>query len=65
MLKKLNFDVIFKTILLFFIGYFLFLLTNIANQLKITSDIGRYQFHTDRDIIIDTKTGETQYANPK
>lgn len=65
MLKTLNFDVVFKTILLFLIAYFLFLLTNIAKQLKIPSDIGRYQFHTDKEIIIDTKTGETKYANPE
>ena len=57
MLRKLSFAVVFKTILILFIGYFLFLLTNIATTMRNNSEVGRYQFHNDRDLILDTKTG--------
>lgn len=56
-LSKINFDTLFKVILLVFITYFLFLLTKISMQLKDNSDVGRYQFHTDKPYLLDTKTG--------
>lgn len=64
-LSRISFDAIFKVILLVFIAYFLFLLNNIAEQLKDNSDIGRYQFHTDNPFILDTKTGVVKrYPRP-
>lgn len=54
---QITFDKVFKTILLILIGYFLFIMTEIANQLRINSDVGRFQF-IDRHHMIDTKTGE-------
>ena len=58
--RQLSFDTIFKTVLLLFIGYFLFLLTHIANTMRINTEVGGYQFHNDRVLIIDTKTGVTK-----
>ena len=58
--RQLSFDTIFKTVLLLFIGYFLFLLTHIANTMRNNNEVGRYQFHNDRVLIIDTKTGVTK-----
>jgi hypothetical protein len=62
MLRKLSFDTVFKTILILFIGYFLFLLTNIANTMRNNSEVGRYQFDKDGTYVIDTKTGKTKEA---
>lgn len=58
--KQLTFDIIFKTVLLLFIGYLLFLLTNIAMTTINNSEVGRYQFDKDGNYIIDTKTGKTK-----
>lgn len=64
-LSKISFDAIFKFILLVFIAYFLFLLTNIAKQLKDNSDIGRYQLDPDSPFMLDTKTGVVKrYPRP-
>lgn len=60
--KQLTFDTIFKTVLLLFIGYFLFLLTNIATTVRNNSEVGRYQFDKDGSYVIDTKTGKTKEA---
>lgn len=62
MLRKLSFDIVFKTILILFIGYFLFLLTNIATSMRNNSEVGRYQFDKDGSFVIDTKTGKTKEA---
>jgi len=62
MLRKLSFDIVFKTILALFIGYFLFLLTNIATTMCNKSEVGRYQFNDHGSRVIDTKTGETMEA---
>jgi hypothetical protein len=62
MLRKLSFDIVFKTILVLFIGYFLFLLTNIATTMRNNSEVGRYQFDKDGTHVIDTKTGKTKEA---
>jgi len=58
MLKKLTFDVIFKTLLLSSIVYFLILLTNIAIIMKNNLEVGRYQLDHSGNFIIDTKTGK-------
>ncbi len=58
MLKQLSYDAIFKIVLLLFIGYFLFLLTNIAATMRNSSEVGRYQFNNDGSYVIDTKTGK-------
>ncbi len=60
--KQFTFDIVFKIVLLIFIGYFLFLLTNIATTLQNSSDVGRYQFDKDGQNVIDTKTGKTKEA---
>jgi hypothetical protein len=62
MVRKLSFDIVFKTILLLFIGYFLFLLTNIASTMRTNSEVGRYQFDKDGSFVIDSKTGKTKEA---
>lgn len=62
MLRKISFDTVFKTILILFIGYFLFLLTNIATTMRNNSEVGRYQFDKDGSFVIDTKTGNTKEA---
>lgn len=62
MLRKLSSDIVFKTILVLFIGYFLFLLTNIATTMRNNSEVGRYQFDKDGTYVIDTKTGKTKEA---
>ncbi|WP_295231402.1 hypothetical protein [Sediminibacterium sp.] len=56
-LSKNNFDVLFKIILLVFVTYFLYILANIAMQIRDNADIGRYQFHSEERYILDTKTG--------
>jgi len=53
---------VFKTALLLFIGYFLFLLTNIAAIMRNNSEVGRYQFDKDGVYVLDTKTGKTKEA---
>ncbi len=63
LIKQLTFNIVFKTLLLLFVGYFLFLLNNIAMTMRINSEVGRYQFHNDRYRIIDTKTGATQHPD--
>ncbi len=60
-LSKINFDVLFKTLFLFFIAYFLYLLTLISIQMKNNTDVGRYQFMNDSRLIIDTKTGKVTH----
>jgi hypothetical protein len=55
-MRQITFDKVFKTILLISIGYFLFIMTEIANQLRANSDVGRFQL-IDRHHVIDTKTG--------
>lgn len=59
-LKKLNFNTIYKGILLLMVGYFLYLLTDISKKME----IGRYQFRQDNYMILDTKTGKV-YFNRK
>jgi hypothetical protein len=60
--KQISCDIVFKTIFVFFIGYLLFLLTNIATTMRINSEVGRYQFDKDGSFVIDTKTGKTKQA---
>ena len=62
-LNKINGETVFKVLLLIFIGYFLYLLTIIAIQIKSNGDVGRYQFHNDKPFLIDTKTGEVKRYN--
>ena len=59
-LSKMNFDVLFKVILLGFIAYFLYLVTLISIQMKNNAGVGRYQFKNDAQFILDTKTGEVK-----
>ena len=60
--RQLTFDMVFKTGLLLFIGYFLFLLTNIVTTMRNNSEVGRYQFDKDGAYVLDTKTGKTKEA---
>ena len=60
--RQLNFDSVFKTVLLLSIGYFLFLLTNVIATMRDNSEVGRYQFDKDNAYVLDTKTGKTKYA---
>jgi len=60
--RQFTFDMVFKTALLLFIGYFLFLLTNIAAIMRNNSEVGRYQFDKDGVYVLDTKTGKTKEA---
>ena len=60
--KQLSFDMLFKITLILFIGYFLFLLTNVATIMRNNSEVGRYQFDKDGSFVIDTKTGKTMEA---
>lgn len=62
-LKAIGFDKFFKVILLICIGYFLFLLTIIVRQIEKKSEVGRYQFHNEGYLIIDTKTGVTKHPS--
>lgn len=65
MFKQFTFDRIFKTVLLIFISYFLFLLSNIASTMRINSEIGRYKLGNDGLAAIDTKTGKIKYVFPE
>ena len=62
-MKKISFNTFFKSIILLLAAYFLFLLTKIANSIEKSSEIGRFQFFPDRDLIIDSKTGKIYNTN--
>ena len=57
-MKKINYELLFRPLVLLSIAYFLFLLTIIAKSVSEKSGIGRYQFNTEGTRILDTKTGE-------
>ncbi|MDP1727997.1 MAG: hypothetical protein Q8M15_14525 [Bacteroidota bacterium] len=61
-MKRINFEIIFKVIILAGFAYLLFLLTAIVEH----SGNGRYQqFTTEYPLILDTKTGQVFKPNDK
>lgn len=56
----ITFDKAVKIISLFFICWFLILLTIMVCQMAKKAEIGRYQFHQNHGYKIDTKTGKTK-----
>ena len=65
-MKKINFDLLFRPLVLLSIAYFLVLLTIISISASEKSGIGRYQFNSEGTRILDTKTGELKkMSSPK
>ena len=56
--QKINFDIIFKTMLLILVAYFLVILTKISNNMQKESEVGRYIYHPENNSAFDTKTGK-------
>lgn len=58
---KINFNLLFKIAILISITYFLYVLTLIATHLKNNEDVGRFQYHNQEFLYMDTKTGTTKH----
>lgn len=54
---KDTFDSIFKLLVLVMLGYFLFLVNKTSSNKEAIIEIGRYQFHSTDNFVLDTKTG--------